>query len=355
MSRLLFYCLLVLLVACSPPPEQQLLEKTADTVILPLYQQYFSASVKLNKDAGAFCQSPGDKDLYQTLRKDWLESMMAWQGAQQIIFGPVQDDNQAWKIQFWPDKHNLIKKKIQVLLDSSDALTADRVAQASVVVQGLTALEYLLFDADAGQLQQYQRPRQCQLLMAVSANSERVAGFLYDQWRPEGGDYRAVFTTPGPDNDTFQDASAAISALVDALVSNLERAGNERLGGPLGYRNTKLRPQPYLSEAWRSQTSLKLLQANIAASSALYQPISGYLQSSPAHHALDQQIHQQFTLVLQHLQQFQQPLFIAVTEPEHQAPLAALYGDVSELVKLVKNELPPAVGVNLGFNSNDGD
>jgi predicted lipoprotein len=355
MNRPIFYCLLLFLVACSQPPEQQLLEKTADSVILPLYQQYFAATEKLNQDAITFCQSPANKDLYQTLRQDWLQAMKAWQGAQQIIFGPVQEDNQAWKIQFWPDKHNLIRKKTQALLDSSDKLTVERLTQASVVVQGLSALEYLLFDTDAGQLQQYQQPRQCQLLMAVTANSEQVAGFLYDQWRPGGGDYRAVFTSPGPDNPEFPDTKAGISALVDALASNLERAKNERLGGPLGYRNSKQRPQAYLSEAWRSQSSLKLLQANIEASLVLYQPMSDYMQLFSARRDLDQQIHQQFSLVLQQLQQLEKPLFIAVTEPEQQLLLTALYSDVTGLVTLMKNELPSAMGVNLGFNSNDGD
>jgi predicted lipoprotein len=234
-------------------------------------------------------------------------------------------------------------------------LTVERLTEASVVVQGLSALEYLLFDADAGQLQQYQQPRQCQLLMVVSTHSEQVASFLYDQWRPGGGNYRAVFTTPGPDNKAFPDSKAGISALVDALVSNLERAKNERLGGPLGYRNRKLRPQAYLTEAWRSQSSLKLLQANIKASLALYQPLSDYMQLFPARRDLDQQIHQQFTLVLEQLQQLETPLFIAVTEPTQQALLTALYDDVTGLVKLIKNKLPPAMGVNLGFNSNDGD
>jgi predicted lipoprotein len=48
-------------------------------------------------------------------------------------------------------------------------------------------------------------------------------------------------------------------------------------------------------------------------------------------------------------------LFDAVGEPAHRDELARYYESMTVLAQLLKNDVPPVLGVTLGFNKKDGD
>jgi uncharacterized protein len=362
------------LVACTPstPPAQQLLDSVGQRVILPFHQQFEASATKLQQSSDAFCRQP-DATQWSNVQAHWLSAMTDWQAVRLIQFGPIITDNQHWKIQFWPDKHNLIRKKINALLNSSDDITVERIEKASVVVQGLSALEFLLFDQDGGQRSLYSKPkgdtRRCQLLMAVSAHTQQVAAHLNAEWQPTGSHYLATLIQPGEKNTEYPNHEAALAALVDTLVASLESAKRDQLATPMGYRDkagkpVKRKPRPYLAQAWRSRQSIVLLQANIQAARQLFNGgisaseknygFKHYLNHQISTQALAGKIDNQFTRIINQLDAMEPSLFDAVAnQPTPQ--IHQVYEDVAQLVKLVKNQLPPAMGVTLGFNANDGD
>ncbi|MCB1667239.1 MAG: imelysin family protein [Porticoccaceae bacterium] len=359
-------CLLLLVVSCKtqPTPEQQLLTDTTRHVILPALQRFSDSTQALVTSSEQFCEQQGQKtaqDLAQ-LQDNWRKSMNAWQAAKIIPFGPISIDNQSWKIQFWPDKHNLVRRKLQALLDGEDALDVERIAKASVLTQGLTALEYLLFDEQGGHPDQYQSTpkgqRQCQLLIAVSQHTHKVAAGLNEAWQPEQGNYAAILTKPGEQNPTFTDSNSAIAALVDALVATTEAAKGGQLAQPLGYKSKGDRPRPYMSEAWRSRYSTQAVAANLQAAKLLYSGGTGYGMDdylrSRNQKVLAEKINAQFDTVLTTVSQAP-AIFDAVTDKQQRQVIEQIYQDLKILVGTLKNELPPAMGVQLGFNSNDGD
>jgi predicted lipoprotein len=69
---------------------------------------------------------------------------------------------------------------------------------------------------------------------------------------------------------------------------------------------------------------------------------------------LAKKINAQFDTVLAQLSQAP-ALFDAVADNQQRETIEQIYKTLENLVGTLKNELPPAMGVQLGFNSNDGD
>ncbi len=338
----------LLIAACSSrTPEQRFLQSLADGVILPGYQQLAAASETLMETAQAYCA--GDTDL-TALQQQWRRTMGAWQAVQAIQFGPVRDDSLGWELQFWPDRTNLVAKKNRELLQGGEALTVERLQQASVVVRGLPSLEFLLFDPQA---QTYaDAARRCELLKAVSAHIAGVTRGLHDDWQLR---YIDVLLNPGADNPEFPDARRALAAVVDSYLSSLEVIRDRKLGPPLGLKTRKQRMNAYQLESWRSQQSLQNLQRNVAALQGLLREggLAAYL-STLGQQPLADRIEAGLGELQQMLAAVDDSLFQSLSDKRADKVLA-VHRQIGPLVSLFEQELPAALGVQLGFNERDGD
>ena len=173
----------------SNSPEQQALSRGVNELILPWHQNFAHASQVLQESSERFCQNPSNRGEFDAARDAWQQAMMAWQDLQIINFGPVKKGNQAWRLQFWPDSHNRIAQKVDNLLGQSDPISAASLAEANVLLQGLSAMEYMLFDPKKAQLETFENPRACAYLMAASENTHNIATALYNAWQSDAGNY----------------------------------------------------------------------------------------------------------------------------------------------------------------------
>ena len=353
---------LVLLAACSPPPpSSKLLIDTSTLAILPAYQLFSQTSQQLKITADKFCQTP-NAEQFDLVRAAWRANVDSWSGVQNLQFGPLLVDNQAWKIQFWPDKKNLIARKVESLLRTGEVLNVKRIDEASVVVQGLSSLEYLLFDSKFGVLDRYtgeQGNRRCELLSAVSAHLHNVAGGLFNDWRPELGNYLATFTQTGEHNPEYPDDSVAMANLLGTLVEGVELIKRDKFERPLGLASSGAQPQIYLLEWWRSEYSKDAIIANLKALKTLFVAADGYglddyLLNVKNRGDLSTQIQQHIDKSIAAASAMPNSLFGSV-EPRSQIELMNFQKAISELLTLLKSDLPDALGISLGFNAKDGD
>ncbi len=364
------------LSACGRAPEQRLLEDTTNGVILPIYRDFAERSSALASSSAAFCASEArSDDHFLQLREHWQQAASGWAQAQLLQLGPLLVDNQSWKIQFWPDRKNLVARKVEQLIGSGDDLTPQRLGEASVIVQGLSALEYLLFDPKAGSAQRYRggdvgddsAARRCQMLAATATRLANTASALRDGWEPAQGNYAGVLTTPGADNSEYPEPRAALTALVDSLVYTVELIKRDKLERPLALAATGGRANPYLLEWWRAGAGSAAIAANLQGLAALYRGGEGvglddYLRKLPRGEALATAIEQQLAAAQQQLAaagtfSAQPQALVAMTAPgsaQRQA-LLALQAALSELLRLLQHELPEVTGITLSFNANDGD
>jgi predicted lipoprotein len=339
------------LSACSPSdPLQHTSNALASGVLLPAYNHWLSADQQLAASSQSFCA--GNSDL-AAMRQAWLNAQSAWSALQPMMVGPLSEGNRAWQVQFWPDKKNLVARQVESLLQSNAAPTPADLDQASVVVQGLSASEYLLFDAGIDLTQGAQKARYCPLLIAIGAHQQALASDILGQWQSSDGMLAQLQTFP---NTRYADSKEAITDVLRTQVTSLEGM-KKKLGTPLG-RQSKGQPQPLQAEAWRSNASLGNLSATLNAAEQLWlgsqtDGLRSLLGSQ--HQELASRIDNAYQDSRKQLAAQQQALSQLLAGDAGRRQLNALYESLNTLHRLHETELAKALGIQLGFNANDGD
>lgn len=347
---------LAVVSACdSTPPEAKWVAAVSKRIGSD-YQALLKESETLASSTATFCEQPVD---LSPARTQWLRTMDAWQQVQWVRFGPILENNDDWKIQFWPDKKNIVARKVGQLLEREQAIDAATLDKASVVVQGLTALELLLFDDNFSQRYGENTPqaeKQCQLLRVTSEYLVTTVNRISEGWQDDDFQSRWLATATTGSDSTQVDAE---SQIVAAMLSQMEKVKLDKLGGPLGYKNRNRQPNGYFAESWRSHSSLANIQANLLALARVIDAQDGYdLRRLLAHHGaapLADQIQAQVNKCLSLLSDIDKPLSEAVMDSAYKPRLDALHQAVGELNSLLKSGLATALQIKLGFNSNDGD
>ena len=251
------------LSACSPAdPHQQTSNALASGVLVPAYQQWLQADQQLAASNQAFCQ--GSADL-SSARTALLHAQSAWSALQPLLLGPLAEGNRTWQVQFWPDKKNLVARQVESLLDKPQPLTQAALDQSSVVVQGLSAYEYILYDAKPDVADEAQKARYCPLLMAIGERQKVLAEEILASWNSTDGMLAQMTKFP---NQRYADSHEAIADLLRAQVTALDTL-KKKLGTPMG-RQAKGIAQPFQADAWRSQSSLQSLEASLAAAQTVW-------------------------------------------------------------------------------------
>ncbi len=350
-----------LMAACGRSPEQQMLADTGKGAILPLHESFLAESLNFSQAANTYCSlaERSEQDL-AALKNRWIATMNAWEGIQSFQFGPVTEDNQAWKIQFWPDRKNLISRKTEQFVKRESEITLGSLQNASVVIQGLSAIEYLLYDTPADQLRQASASgaRYCQHLQAAAQNLHQVADFLYNSWQPSGGNYLKTWSNPGPDNLSYPDEQASIGSVIETLVYGLERIKRDKLERPLalvdqGQANT------YLLEWWRSKQSREAILINLHSLQLLFNGGAddglALLLRQRDGEALADRINKLFDRAVSVTASIEGSLFDNHNDADTQLAVIQLHGLLGELLSALKRDLPAKLNITLGFNANDGD
>lgn len=319
------------------------------------YAALHITSQELVKSSRAFCEQSSDITAPQ---QQWRKAMGAWQDVQWVRFGPIVETNDDWKIQFWPDKKNIVARKINKILSETDSITASDVANASVVVQGLSAVELLLFDEPY--LTQFDdnslAGKQCQLLISISQNLSSNTDKILQKWRDPK--YQASWMATVNEVQDGVHANA-VSDAVGAMLTQMERVKTDKLGGPLGYKNRNRQPNGYFSEGWRSNSSLDNIKINLLTMQGIMENDDAYdlrqLLESKGNQVIADEFQVRLNDALSLLATINKPLREAAMDVAYRQQLEELYQSIGELNTLIKTKLTVALGINLGFNSNDGD
>lgn len=339
------------LIGCAPAePQQKLSGALADGVLLPAYSSWHEASRQLALSAQAFCAN--QQELAEA-RQAFLGAQSAWAALQPLLIGPMAESNRAWQVQFWPDKKNLVARQVEGLLKGTPEITPARLNKSSVVVQGLSAYEYVLFDPKIDLAEPTSKARYCPLIIAIGAHQEALAGDVLQQWQAEDGMAEQLKSFP---NERYAEAPEAVAELLRTQISALDGL-KKKLGTPLG-RQSKGHPQPYQAEAWRSKASLANLAAGLASAERIWR---GTAQDgvqtllSAEQDELKQRIDDAYSDTRRRLAALQRPLGELLGDEAGRDELNALYDSLDALHRVQEAELAKTLGIQLGFNAHDGD
>ena len=330
----------VLLAACSNP-RQEVTSQLAQQVLLPAHQQWHDRNAALVQAVKGFCEGDAERT---SVAQAFMASQQGWSYLQPLMVGPLSEGNRSWQVQFYPDKRNMVAQQAEALLDSHDPLTQQALDGASVVVQGLTAFEYVLFD-DSVELQA-DKARYCPMLMGIAHHQQGLSGEVMALWEEAGGMLAQLTDFP---NDRYASAEDALGGVLRVQITGVDVL-KKKLGPPMGRLNQGV-AQPYQAEAWRSRQSVASLQASLAGAQAVWERVRSLVSDGE----LAGKIDQAYAETRDKLEALPAPLFELVQDPANQPLLQDLYRSLDTLETLQQAELASDLGIQIGFNANDGD
>lgn len=331
--------------------------------LLPRYQALVDATSQQEQSWIAFCKQPS-ADGFAAVRSAFQAAMDAWMPLQHVHTGPASLQARIDRIYFWPERKNAVAKQAAALLQAGDAaaLTPERMATASVAVQGFPALQLLLYDGDdpahlflAGDQAAAFR---CAYGTAVARNLTAIAGQIVEGWTAAVAALQAGPAGPGADYGLPPSPKETAQQLFTDLLTLFQLIGDLKLALPLGQSINN--PKPKLAESWRSGRSLRNVELNLESARAMYGPerASGFRSLMPAgadNDDLDKEIVEAFAAASSSLAAIPMPLDAAVGDSSARPQVQEALADIRHVRDLVGQKLPPAIGVSLGFNALDGD
>lgn len=253
----------------------------------------------------------------------------SWMPVAHLTLGPAEEDGRGLAVLFWPDPKGSGWKAQRALLDAPP--TMEEMAQQSVAARGLPALERLLFPTEPVE-------NACPLIQVTADDLAATAAALNAGWGPYGD---LMLTAGQPGNDRFLKPEEATQALFTQLATGLESLADRRIGRPLG---TFDKPRPDLAEARASFRSIRNITLSLVALKDLALTLNPDSPKTLA--AFDHAIG---------LAEALDPDIDRITDPQAWLKLEILQQAVRATRDTAIAELGPALGVELGFNSQDGD
>ena len=296
--------------------------------ILPGYNRLVAETDALAELARETCET-------ERLAPAFHATFDAWMGVQHIHLGPAEEEGRSLAIAFWPDPKGLGRKaQLALLIGDPAKLAPASFAHQSVAARGLTGLERLLWPDEPLPADP------CSLIRATASDLARLATEIHDGWT--GGHANLLLRAGAAGNTAYLSPEEARQALFTLVVTGLEHLRDQRLGRPLG---TFDRPAPEKAEARASGRSLRNVELSLRALRDMTAALSASAPKTLA--ALDRAVGL--------AQSLDDPALAGVATPAGRMKVEVLQQAVDAARLAVIKELGPALGVGLGFNSQDGD
>jgi predicted lipoprotein len=290
-----------------------------------------------------FCTSPDQQGL-ALAKSAFQRAADAWSGIEFVLYGPISADYRFERMAHWPERNNAVSRGLASLLSRSDELTPERFAETSAAVQGLTALERLLYEPDALKVftaKDAAARRHCDVGTAIANGLAATSRKVLDEWRAPDG------TLAKLENGNEGLVDEALTRIVTDHITSLEIISDNKLGAAMGKRLEDARPN--LAEGWRSGRSMRAIAINLDANAALTRLLFGP-GAKQAESLLDS------LQTAQHLAEGLPPdIGKLASDAKQRFRIILLRDAVRSARDLAELSLPDALGVIIGFNSRDGD
>ena len=166
----------------------------------------------------------------------------------------MTEENRLERILFWPDRKGIGLKQVQAALAGKDASappTPRTLAGKSVAMQGLGALEFVLFGTDSEALAEPGDPYRCAYGAAIAGNLDDDRRAMLDAaWAGSGWLCRGNGPIRAATIALYRTDAEAVTELFDVFVHGLEMVRDVRLNGFLG--ETPASDKPKQALFWRS-------------------------------------------------------------------------------------------------------
>ena len=327
-------------------------------VIRPGYADFRAAAGDLRDKIESLCRVPSDAAL-DAAKQAFAKTVGTWSKVEILRFGPVTENNRFERLFYWPDPKGLGLRQVQAALAKQDeALTKpNTLAEKSVALQGLPALEYLLYGEASATLARDDimgspSAFRCAFARSVSIDMERIATSLAEGWRPGAADAKS-FLDPAPNDPRYHAQTEVTLDLFKSFTSGIELVRDQKLGKPLGERPERARPK--LAAFWRSGLTFENAAANLEGVRVLF--ARGGLAQVVAHESpgVEDSILFDLDRGIEVLRGIDKPVEEAMRDGNVRAKLEALRASLKSARDTAGDLIARGAGLSFGFNAMDGD
>ncbi len=328
---------------------QKAVLRVADGFVIPKYQALARATDAQKKAWNGFCarrETANTAPLIATYHK----VADAWAEAQIVKTGPIVLFLRQERFYYWPEMHGATERALQSLIVSNDpkALKPATLAHDSVAGQGLPALERLLFEQDSiAQLKAKDGAQRCTVGQGISRNLNVIAHDVSQAWTTRDS-VRAAIAANKSWRGMFADANEATRLLLTDLVTLFQLVDDNKLLNVLGKDAVSAKPK--MAEAWRSGRSARDIQHNLRAARAMADLFARDLKLADR-----AKLDQALNAAIAAANALPNDLGAAAADSKRRGKLEAARKAIKAAQAAVTATLPPALGVNLGFNALDSD
>lgn len=318
-----------------------------DAVVIPDYAALATAAGAMNDTAAGFCGAVSQESL-TGLQTAFNETMDKWQAVQHIQFGPITYFNWNYRLQYWPDDNGTGARQLNALIASKDSavLGSEAFARQSVGVQGVQALELLLFSEDS--LSQLQAdPYRCSVVQAITANLDEIASGVSQRWTEE---FRNTVAT-ADERGFFESAEDATIDFLKAQVEPVRSLQQQKIEAIIGESQADARVRR--AESWRSERSIRNLRINVASLERFFNTGSPALNTVLPPEDIEG-INAGFAKLQTTLAELPDSMTVALETEDGYNTLKQAAADFSAVFELLEASLKKT-DLYLGFNSLDGD
>ena len=328
-------------------------ERLARDYARPAVAKMTDAAAALEGALGGWCARP-DAAGAQRVGQAFSALAHAWSGVEILRFGPLVQANRFERLAFWPDTRGVMPRQVQALIAARDEalLQPGALAGRSVAVQGLPALEYVLY-GEPDLLRQTDAPAfayACGYARAVSANVAAISRDVGQAWSAQG-EFGRQFARPQPGNELYRDAQEVAAEAMKALSTGLQFARDVKIEPVLGDSPQAARPKR--AAFWRSGLTTSLLAANLDGLKAFY--LAGDYPLPAGGEWMAASVQGELSSAAQTLRAVPAPLDEALAGEEGRRLMVLASLTLKNANAIVDQDLAPALGVTIGFNALDGD
>lgn len=197
------------------PDAGKVISRAAEKFISPGYARFHGDMAMLKTAMDDLCTTPGPS-AFAEVRADFAAAVASWSAISIIRIGPIAENNRLARIVSWPDPDGSATAGIKAAIAGHDKALANAksLAAASPALQGLTALEYVLYGEGAKDLRGSGGSFRCHYGAAIAQNVQTIAENVQKAWDDPKG-FRALWTSPGPQNATYHDRRKMLADLVE--------------------------------------------------------------------------------------------------------------------------------------------
>lgn len=320
------------LIEVSDEQTTAFLQQVAQKLIVPSYINAATASKNLTINAKQLCSAGKvTKQDLKTLQKDWLALAAAWAKAEAINFGPANENMANLYINYFPDERGLVHKSVAALIRDNAQLNPKQFVDESAIVQGIPALEDMLYTHETLD------NAQCQYLISATAELNRRLGSISEAWQKNA---TTLLDTATP--------ATGMNQYFNSLLFYIENLKSTGIDKPLALNGHKKGHVP--AHTAKQSKEIVLAKIDVLQTALTDDELVKLIGNDKDGSKMLSEMAATITDTKNQLATL--PTDITQANKEQQMTLLE---NLTTLTKQMKRELMPLLGIQIGFNSTDGD